>query len=656
MFTIVISEKGGAERRETFEKGEISVGRVQGNDLMLPKGNVSKHHARLLCRDGRFIVTDLKSTNGTYVNGRKTSQATIVREGDKIYVGDFVLRVETGQGGSALDSGRADPTASRAQAAPAEASSPTPSIAPAAGGAPPAGGSPAPQPSVHPPAPGRAQELSHYPLERDPDSESAPPLMGAVLPQVPGPPRVPQAVGPRPRPLGVATSLARPGPATQLRAPSPAQIPAREPALADGVARRETRKQSARRVALITLVDRVADVVDLSPLERSAEVDVTLKEQIERAAREQARGMRSDGEAPEDLDLEQLAADAVRELVALGPIGPALEDEEVSEIHVARSDSMIVRRKGERIVLPDAPFTSEEAVARAVARLAEQAGEPLEQGEGVVERCLPSGALLVAIGPPVSSGWVMTLRKRRRIEGSVEDFVRAGAMSRAMADFLLACVRARTNMLVVGAGPGAASALLSALASAVPAAERIAVIQDEDEIVVAEGQVFALRAGGRGPQADRLVAAALRLGADRLVIGALGSAAGLAGIDAIGEGSDGVLAGYAAPSLRHGLARLAARLCLAHPGVSNATARQVIAESFDIGIEIGRSTGGSLRIQRIAELSATEANETAPRDLFVSNVDGGTVSFSITGKTPRVVQDLASRGIQLDASMFTSND
>src|SRR5208283_3786108 len=95
MFTIIISEKGGAERREAFDKNEINVGRVQGNDLMLPKGNVSKHHARLLYRDGRFIVTDLKSTNGTYVNGRKISQATIVREGDKIYIGDFVLRLET---------------------------------------------------------------------------------------------------------------------------------------------------------------------------------------------------------------------------------------------------------------------------------------------------------------------------------------------------------------------------------------------------------------------------------------------------------------------------------------------------------------------------------------------------------------------------------
>src|SRR3954454_18983489 len=95
MFSVLISEKGGAERRESFERTEINVGRVQGNDLMLPKGNVSKRHARLLFRDGRFIVTDLKSTNGTYVNGRKIAQATIVREGDKIYIGDFVLRLES---------------------------------------------------------------------------------------------------------------------------------------------------------------------------------------------------------------------------------------------------------------------------------------------------------------------------------------------------------------------------------------------------------------------------------------------------------------------------------------------------------------------------------------------------------------------------------
>lgn len=94
MFYIVISEKGGTERREAFDKTLLTVGRVQDNDLTLAKGNVSKRHCRIEFADGRFVVTDEDSTNGTYVNRRRIAAPTIVREGDRIYVGDFVLRIE----------------------------------------------------------------------------------------------------------------------------------------------------------------------------------------------------------------------------------------------------------------------------------------------------------------------------------------------------------------------------------------------------------------------------------------------------------------------------------------------------------------------------------------------------------------------------------
>ena len=107
MFAVVISEKGGAERREVFDQSELNIGRVQGNELMLPKGNVSKRHARLVFRDNRFIVTDLNSANGTYVNRRRISQATIVRQGDRIYIGDFVLRIEQQEQSSVLPSSQA---------------------------------------------------------------------------------------------------------------------------------------------------------------------------------------------------------------------------------------------------------------------------------------------------------------------------------------------------------------------------------------------------------------------------------------------------------------------------------------------------------------------------------------------------------------------
>src|ERR1700745_458229 len=100
MFTVVITEKGGEQRRLDFDKSEVTIGRVQGNDIILPKGNVSKRHSRIVLKDGKFIIVDLKSTNGTYVNGRKITSPLVIKPSDKIYIGDFILAVEDGEGAS----------------------------------------------------------------------------------------------------------------------------------------------------------------------------------------------------------------------------------------------------------------------------------------------------------------------------------------------------------------------------------------------------------------------------------------------------------------------------------------------------------------------------------------------------------------------------
>src|ERR1700690_837685 len=99
MFSLMITEKGGAQRKLEFDKAEITIGRVQGNDIILPKGNVSKRPSRIVLKDGRFIVVDLKSTNGTYVNGRKITSPLVVKSGDKIYIGDFIVGVDEAASG-----------------------------------------------------------------------------------------------------------------------------------------------------------------------------------------------------------------------------------------------------------------------------------------------------------------------------------------------------------------------------------------------------------------------------------------------------------------------------------------------------------------------------------------------------------------------------
>ena len=94
MFLITLAEKGGDTQELTFEKPEVTIGRLGGNDLVLAKGNVSKHHSKIVLKDGKYIVVDLRSTNGTFVNGKKIAGPLVVRPTDKIYIGDYIINVE----------------------------------------------------------------------------------------------------------------------------------------------------------------------------------------------------------------------------------------------------------------------------------------------------------------------------------------------------------------------------------------------------------------------------------------------------------------------------------------------------------------------------------------------------------------------------------
>ena len=93
MFTVLMIEKGGPERRLTFDKEELTIGRISGNDIILPKGNISKRHARIVVKEEKFIVIDLKSTNGTYVNKERIAAPRVVTSDDRIYIGDFVMQL-----------------------------------------------------------------------------------------------------------------------------------------------------------------------------------------------------------------------------------------------------------------------------------------------------------------------------------------------------------------------------------------------------------------------------------------------------------------------------------------------------------------------------------------------------------------------------------
>ncbi len=68
----------------------VSVGREEGNSIQLNDDQISRFHARIQEHEGRVIITDLESTNGTSVNGHPI-QVRIIQKGDVIKIGRCVL-------------------------------------------------------------------------------------------------------------------------------------------------------------------------------------------------------------------------------------------------------------------------------------------------------------------------------------------------------------------------------------------------------------------------------------------------------------------------------------------------------------------------------------------------------------------------------------
>ena len=101
MLSVTITEKDGPSTTTSFDKTEVLIGRVKGNDIVLPKSNVSKRHSRIVVKDGKIILIDLKSTNGTFINGRRIAGPHVMQEGDKVFIGDYTIEVREFGGAAA---------------------------------------------------------------------------------------------------------------------------------------------------------------------------------------------------------------------------------------------------------------------------------------------------------------------------------------------------------------------------------------------------------------------------------------------------------------------------------------------------------------------------------------------------------------------------
>ena len=72
---------------------ELLIGRHPSSDVVVTDDTVSRRHARLIFRDGSWIVQDLDSTNGTRLNGQPVGRCRL-RPGDQLALGRQLLQID----------------------------------------------------------------------------------------------------------------------------------------------------------------------------------------------------------------------------------------------------------------------------------------------------------------------------------------------------------------------------------------------------------------------------------------------------------------------------------------------------------------------------------------------------------------------------------
>ncbi len=88
---IVIKNGSGRDQALTFDREEINIGRIMGNDIMINDRSVSGYHAKIRLHNGQAELIDLDSKNGTTVNTEPVKRASLYDQ-DRITIGNISVQ------------------------------------------------------------------------------------------------------------------------------------------------------------------------------------------------------------------------------------------------------------------------------------------------------------------------------------------------------------------------------------------------------------------------------------------------------------------------------------------------------------------------------------------------------------------------------------
>lgn len=327
-------------------------------------------------------------------------------------------------------------------------------------------------------------------------------------------------------------------------------------------------------------------------------------------------------------DLPALIKQLVNDIAGMGFLTDYIEDPSVEEIILNGVEQMwVLRATGikERVNLLELELDPDRILDQ-INRLVSPTGRQVNMMNPILNAKLPDGARInVVISPIAEPSPSITIRRHRLVARRMSDLLDLNSITREAAEFLQAAVAARMSILVCGGTGTGKTNFINVLATFFESDERIVVIEDtrELDLKMDDVQYLTVRedtSENAQPITQRnLVANALRMRPDRILIGEVRGAEAFDMLMANNTGHEGTITTVHANSATDAITRLL-QLCALADEAQNfnpAYLAEWIARGFHLVIFLGQTRNPPRRfVREIAALEGRAEGLNVTRDLI----------------------------------------
>lgn len=349
----------------------------------------------------------------------------------------------------------------------------------------------------------------------------------------------------------------------------------------------------------------------------------------------------------------------------LGPVIEFLEDPTVTEVLINGPKEIFIERGG-KLTKTDAQFVNEDDLLAAVNSIAQSVGRRINSKEPTLDARLPDGSRIHVVVPPVArNGTTVSIRKFTQTKMTLKDCVEKGTMTADAAQFLDLCMYLGKNIIVSGGTGSGKTTLLSVMASRIPKAQRVIVIEDSSELqidyehlVFFETQMADAQGVGEVAMKD-LVKSSLRLRPDRIIVGEVRSSEALDLINAMNTGHKGCLGTIHANTPEDAMVRLEGLAMGGDSKISERALQHLIGAAVDVIVQISRFPDGSRRVKAISEVTghngkSYEVNHVFDLGTLKKAADGRLVGqLQPTGYVPTFMDEIEANKIPFSRGKFS---